>query len=168
VVLLLLAGLAAAGCSTGRDAHPARGDDVTRPSPTASAAESSLPSFDPSTKVGDYAPGFPLGLLAAPDDAVVLASSAVPQDDGMVEVSLNLATTLPTEQVVDSFAERLQEAGFDAADPDDLSSSELAAFSAFTRTKGTKNPRFESVHLGVLDEGEERLVTLSGVVRAAE
>ncbi|WP_418276662.1 hypothetical protein ACNHYB_01770 [Isoptericola jiangsuensis] len=167
VVATVVLGAGMSGCSTsdGTAAEPAGATASTAP---AVPSASPMPTFDPQSVVGDYAPGFPADLLAAPDDMTVLASSAVPRDDDLVEVSLNLATPLPVDDVVEVYAERLADAGFTAADPDDMSPSDLTTYTAYTRTKGKKDPRFESVHLGVLDDGELRLVTISGVVQRPE
>ncbi|NOV97823.1 hypothetical protein [Isoptericola halotolerans] len=135
---------------------PGPGAELEAPSPTA------LPSFDPATAVGGYAPDFPTDLLGAPEDSAVLASSAVPAQDDLLEISLNLSTGLSTQEVVDRYAERLDEAGFEESETVDASA--LTVQTAYTRTKGKKKPRVETVLLGVLDDGDRRLVSLSGSV----
>jgi hypothetical protein len=136
------------------------------PAPVTSAGPTALPTFDVASTVGDYAPGFPVDLLAGPEDATVLASSAAPRD-GLVDVSLNLATSLGARKVVRQYAQRLETAGFGRAA--EVGTSELAAQAVFTRTTGRKKtPVVESVHVGVLDDGERRLVTVSGTVAPTE
>ncbi|PFG43479.1 hypothetical protein ATJ88_2176 [Isoptericola jiangsuensis] len=139
--------------------------DAAAPSPAASSP-TALPTFDAASTVGGYAPGFPVDLLAGPDDATVLASSAAPRD-GLVDVSLNLATGLGTRKIVRQYAERLDAAGFEEAGGGD--GSALAAQTVFTRTTTRKKATVvESVHVGVLDDGERRLVTVSGTVAPTE
>ncbi|NNU28566.1 hypothetical protein [Isoptericola sediminis] len=149
------------GCGTA-DGHGA----ASGPDPTGGPSDvpTALPSFDPSSAVGDYAQGFPTGLLGAPKKATVLASSALPAEDGLVEVSLNLATNQSARKVMASYARRLDEAGF--AEADEVPASGLAARSVFTRTRDTKKAAVETVLIGVLDDGERRLVSLSGTVAA--
>ncbi len=169
----MLCALTVAGCDAGPADPPAAAtapSDGPGPSGPASAADpgapTSLPSFDPATAVGGYAPGFPTDLLAAPDGSTVLASSATPTGDDLVEISLNLSTELSTQEVVDRYAERLDEAGFDESETIDVSA--LTVQTAYTRTKGKKKPRVETVLIGVLDESERRLVSLSGSVLAQD
>ncbi|MCK9793344.1 hypothetical protein M1843_06250 [Isoptericola sp. 4D.3] len=124
-----------------------------------------LPTFDPGTAVGAYADGFPRELLGAPEDATVLASSATPRDDALTDVTLNLSTPRSTQEVIDQLAERLREAGFKESGTSTVSG--LTAQTTFGREatpKGKKGagPVMESVTLGVLDDGERRLVSVSG------
>lgn len=159
--------LVTAGCTgTGAGAEPGPTPETGAGTQTEPAADpTAMPSFDPATAVGDYAPGFPTELLAAPDGATVLASSAVEADDDeLVDVSLNLTTELSTQAIIDRFAERLDEAGFTESETVDVSA--LTVQTAYTRTKGKRNPRVETVLIGVLDDGERRLVSLSGTVTA--
>ncbi len=62
----------------------------------------------------------------------------------------------------DCLAERLEDAGFEESDATTFSG--LTAQTTFTRKKEHKKPVVETVLLGVLDEGERRLVTVSGSV----
>ncbi|MFI2102140.1 hypothetical protein ACH436_02520 [Isoptericola sp. NPDC019693] len=141
---------------------------ATEPAP---GEASTLPTFDPDTTVGGYADGFPEKLLKAPEDATVLASSATTGEGGLTDVTLNLSTQRSTQEVIDQLAERLREAGFEE--------SGAAVFSGLTaqttfgrestpqgRTKKDAGPVVESITLGVLDDGERRLVTVSGSVVA--
>jgi hypothetical protein len=143
---------------------PAPVDDVP---PAASSAEpTALPTFDDASTVGGYAPGFPVDLLAGPTDATVLASSALPRD-GLVDVSLNLSTTLGARKVVRQYAKHLEAAGFTRVEQPGVSG--LTERTVFTRTTGKKKtPVVESVQVGVLDDGESRLVTVSGTVAPTE
>jgi len=143
------------------------GDATASASPDAPAA---LPTFDPDTAVGGYAPGFPEKLLGAPPDATVLASSATPGAGRLTDVTLNLSTTRSTQEVIDQLAKRLHKAGFTQSETGTLTG--LTAQTTFGREttpkpkKGAKDagPVVESVTLGVLDDGERRLVTVSGSV----
>lgn len=158
---VVAAALALGGCGSagGPDATTVTAEAPTTEQPT------ELPTFDPSTTVGDYAPGFPLDLLAAPADATVLASSARPADGGLVEVTLNLTSPRSAQQVIDDLATRLDEAGFSESEATTVTGlTAQTAFSRVTRRKG--GPRVESLFVGVLDEGDRRLATISGSVAA--
>ncbi|WP_143762094.1 hypothetical protein [Isoptericola variabilis] len=165
LVVAVAAALVLAGCDAGA------GDPSPGPAATGSPAPSveqptELPTFDPSTTVGDYAPGFPLELLAVPEDATVLASSARPTDDGLVDVTLNLASPRSAQQVVDDLAARLTEAGFTESEASAVTG--LTAQTAFTRTtEQDAGPQVETLFVGVLDDGERRLATISGSVATA-
>ena len=174
-------GLALAGCGLLGDARDdasagpqdgsgvgVRGDDgapgVAAPSPDAATA---LPTFDPDTTVGGYADGFPTKLLKAPRDATVLASSATAGGGALTDVTLNLSTPRSTQEVLDQLAKRLRKAGFEESGTSSFSG--LTATTTFGREstpKGAKDdePVMESITLGVLDDGERRLVTVSGSV----
>ncbi|WP_344250504.1 hypothetical protein [Isoptericola hypogeus] len=175
--------LLAAGCQPGADAEDApptggsnvsatgtagsgrgvRGEPADEPTGGASDtpdAPAALPTFDPATTVGGYAPDFPRDLLGAPEDATVLASSVTPGDGRLTDVTLNLATGRSAQESIDQLAERLLDAGFEESQAATFSG--LTAQTAFTRTKGRKKPVLETVLLGVLDEGDRRLVTVSG------
>lgn len=138
---------------------------TTEPAPDDASA---LPTFDPDTTVGGYADGFPEKLLGAPEDATVLASSAAEGEQGLTDVTLNLSTQRSTQEVIDQLAKRLRKAGFEESGT--ASFSGLTAQTTFGREstpKGKKKdagPVVESVTLGVLDDGERRLVTVSGSV----
>jgi hypothetical protein len=155
--------VAVAGCTPGPAGRPAA--VTASPGTTADVPATELPTFDPATTVGDYAPGFPRDLLAAPDGATVLASSARPRDDGLVDVTLNLSTPAAPQQVVDDLGARLRAAGFE--DSGGSAATGLTAQAAFRRvTDGAEGPRVESLLVGVLDDGARRLATISGSVVA--
>ncbi|MFI2295249.1 hypothetical protein [Isoptericola sp. NPDC019571] len=145
-----------------------RGATETPSAEPGTGGASALPTFDPDTTVGGYADGFPEKLLGAPEDATVLASSATPGEGGLTDVTLNLATQRGTQDVIDQLAERLRKAGFEESGTSSLSG--LTAQTVFGREstpRGKKKdagPIVESVTLGVLDDGERRLVTVSGSV----
>jgi len=149
-------GVGVRGAAEGPTAEPGTGDATA------------LPTFDPGTTVGGYAEGFPEKLLGAPRDATVLASSATPGEGDLTDVTLNLSTQRSTQEVIDQLAKRLRKAGFEESGTSSFSG--LTAQTAFGREstpKGKKNdagPVVESVTLGVLDDGERRLVTVSGSV----
>ncbi|MFC7877597.1 hypothetical protein [Isoptericola sp. NPDC057391] len=182
----LTALLALSGCGLLGDAGPdddvsATGDDgsgvgvrgaTDAPAPEPAPDDASaLPTFDPDTTVGGYADGFPEELLGAPEDATVLASSAAAGEGGLTDVTLNLATQRSTQEVIDQLATRLRKAGFEESGTSSFSG--LTAQTTFGREstprgkeQGKKDagPVVESVTLGVLDDGERRLVTVSGSV----
>jgi hypothetical protein len=162
--LSIAAAVVLAGCGAWPGA-PATDEASTDPAPASAATEATaLPTFDPGTAVGRYAPGFPIDLLRAPDDATVLASSAQRAAEGpLVEVTLNLATPSTARQVVEQLGRRLRKAGFEKSPTD--AASGLTAQTAFTRTtERRKEPVVESLIVGVLDDGDRRLVTVSGSV----
>ncbi len=144
--------------------------DVAVPTEAASAAPgpeqpTALPTFDPATTVGDYAPGFPLDLLAAPEGATVLASSARPADGGLVDVTLNLASPRSAQQVIDDLAARLDDAGFEESETG--AATGLTAQTAFSRrSEHEDGTRVETLFVGVIDDGDRRLATISGSVAA--
>ncbi|PRZ03882.1 hypothetical protein BCE75_112101 [Isoptericola sp. CG 20/1183] len=165
--VLALCVITVSGCDAGPAGRAAPTDATAAATGTGpEGAPTALPSFDPGTAVGGYAPGFPTDLLGAPEGSTVLASSATPAEGDLVDVSLNLSTELSTQEVVDRYAERLGEAGFDESEDVDVSA--LTVQTAYTRTKGKKKPRVETVLIGVLDESDRRLVSLSGSVRAQD
>jgi hypothetical protein len=149
-----------AGCSAqGQDANAAPPASTTSTAPRAT----DLPTFDPATTVGGYAPGFPLDLLQAPADATVLASSAAPAQEPLVDVTLNLSSPRATRDVLKQVSKRLRKAGFEESGID--ARSGLTAHKGFKRvTERRKGPIVETLLVGVLDEGDRRLVTLSGSV----
>ncbi|MEV0951975.1 hypothetical protein [Promicromonospora sp. NPDC050249] len=173
--------LATAGCGTGSAGTEPRTSGATAEStPEARAAVSGgpaeLPTFDPSSAVATYAEGFPVDLFPMPEGATLLASSAAPapapedtkgsksKPVPMTQVTLNLASGLPTSKVVAQAKQILVEQGFEQiAAPE---SSGLTAQTAFLRVSRTKAGEIqESLVVGVLDDGERRLASISGTVR---
>lgn len=166
--------LLAGGCAPSDDGADTSRDDGSglgvrgepgsaSPGPVAEPdAPASLPTFDPTTTVGTYAEGFPRDLLGAPDDATVLASSATPTDGRLTDVTLNLATSRSTQEAIDQLAGKLLDEGFDESPS--AAFSGLTAQTTYTRTKKAEKPVTETVLLGVLDTGDQRLVTVSGSV----
>jgi len=162
--LSVVVAVAVTGCGTWPGV-PGAGTPTHGSSASPSASEiTALPTFDPATAVGRYAPGFPMSLLRAPDDATVLASSARPAAQGpLTEITLNLTTPSTARQVVEQFGKRLRKAGFEQSETDGRSG--LTVQRAYTRTaERRKQPLVESVIVGVLDDGDRRLVTVSGSV----
>jgi hypothetical protein len=170
--------LATAGCGTGSTGAEPRASGATAEStPEARAAVSGgpaeLPTFDPSSAVATYAEGFPPELFPMPEGAILLASSASPAPAAkdskakgvpMTQVTLNLASSLPTKKVVDQAEQILVGQGFKKiAAPE---SSGLTAQTAFLRVSKTKAGEVqESLVVGVLDDGTRRLASISGTVR---
>jgi hypothetical protein len=163
----VLAGALAFACTpapSGRLGTPTDEDLPTAaPSPAAT-----LPTYDPATAVGGYAPGFPRDLLPAPEDAVVVASSAAPGTGPLTDVTLNLTTPRTAQEVLGQLGDQLGALGF--ARTDTATATGLTAQTAFTRrTAGADaaaDPVVETLLVGVLDDGDQRLVTVSGSVVA--
>lgn len=143
------------------------------PSAAATGGPTELPTFDPSSAVATYAQGFPPDLFPVPQDATLLASSAQPVAEAkgskaksvpMTQVTLNLSSSLPTERVVGQARKILTQQGFKQISAPDASG--LTAQTAFVRITKTKSGEVqESLVVGVLDDGERRLCSISGTVR---
>lgn len=132
---------------------------TARATPEATPLVTTTP--DDHSEVGALATGFPADLLPAPDDAVLLVTSAVPVGGSEVqEVSLNLRTSLPTDEVLDLYRTALTAAGFTEVPAD---ASGLSASASFVRSGAD-----ELVTVGVLDDGGARTVTIGGRLRTAE
>nr|BFF21539.1 hypothetical protein GCM10025730_50600 [Promicromonospora thailandica] len=183
--------LATAGCGTeaGQPAgQPAAGQPATvdaSPEPVAAASggPAELPTFDPSSAVATYAEGFPPDLFPLPEGATLLASSARPATSGtpsggagdgkgggkgsgtpMTQVTLNLSSQLPAKKVIGQAREILLAQGFRQVSAPE--SSGLTAQTAFLRISRTKAGEVqESLVVGVLDDGDRRLASISGTVR---
>ncbi|MGW2094852.1 hypothetical protein [Promicromonospora sukumoe] len=175
--------LATAGCGTGTG-QTASGSATSgstaagSPEPSAAVAggPTELPTFDPSSAVATYAQGFPPDLFPVPEDATLLASSAqpAPTSEGakgskaksvaMTQVTLNLSSSRKTDQVIKQAKQILTAQGFKQISAPD--SSGLTAQTAFLRiTKGKSGEVQESLVVGVLDDGDRRLCSISGTVR---
>lgn len=167
--------LATAGCGTGTEppASTATAESVPEPRSAASGGPTALPTFDPASAVGAYAQGFPADLFPVPKGATLLASSAqpVPAPKGsktkgtpMTQVTLNLASSLPAKKVVAQARSILLGKGFKQIPaPDSSGLTEQTAFLRVTRTKAGEVQ--ESLVVGVLDDGDRRLASISGTVR---
>ncbi|PUB23601.1 hypothetical protein C8K30_111199 [Promicromonospora sp. AC04] len=167
--------LATAGCGSGSEqaATAATTESTGEPSGAAAGGPADLPTFDPSSAVGTYAQGFPTDLFPVPKDATLLASSAqpvpVPEDatteaTPMTQVTLNLSSSRPTDQVIAQAEHILTSKGFKQIPAPE--SSGLTAQTAFLRiTKEKSGEVQESLLVGVLDDGERRLCSISGTVR---
>ncbi|MFI2365284.1 hypothetical protein [Promicromonospora sp. NPDC019610] len=175
--------LAATGCGAGTE-QSATGSTTTDgsttsspgPSDVATGGPTELPTFDPSSAVATYAQGFPPELFPMPKDATLLASSAqpVPAAAGskgsktksvpMTQVTLNLSSSRPTDQVIKQAEKILTAQGFRRIDAPEASG--LTAQTAFLRITQEKSGEVqESLVVGVLDDGERRLGSISGTVR---
>jgi hypothetical protein len=153
-----------------------------------SGGPTALPTFDPSSAVGTYAEGFPADLFPLPKGATLLASSAQPlappkdtkgkDSNGkdskgkdakakgvpMTQVTLNLASSLPAKQVVEQAKRILVGQGFEqVAAPESSGMTEQTAF--LRVTSGKTGEIQESLVVGVLDDGDRRLASISGTVR---
>lgn len=167
--------LATAGCGSG--AEPETSATTAQGTPEASAAASGgpteLPTFDPSSAVGTYAEGFPPDLFPLPKGATLLASSAQPaptprgskaRNAPMTQVTLNLSSSLPAPKVVEQARRILTARGFEQIEAPE--SSGLTAQTAFLRVSSTQSGEVqESLVVGVLDDGDRRLASISGTVR---
>jgi hypothetical protein len=163
---VLVAG-ALTSCTAAPSGRLATDSDVTLPSgqPSPPLPVESLPAYDPGSRVGGYAEGFPRALLEAPPEATVVASSAVPGDDGLVQVSLNLSFPASAKKVLAQVGRPLEAHGFVKTTPHAMTG--LTAQTAWTRrTTGTSGSQVETLLVGVLDDGDRRLVSISGSVRA--
>ncbi|GEL93796.1 hypothetical protein [Cellulomonas composti] len=156
----LLAGLTA--CST---SAPARLDTsettLVEPAPTSTEELLDEPEESFST-VGALADGFPADLVPLPLDADILVSSArpSPDDPDLLEISLNLRTTLSADDLVASLTTALADQGFTAA-PAASPPAGLAATGTFTRGEG------ELITVAVLDRDGVRTLTIGGTVAPA-
>lgn len=173
--------LATAGCNGGSApaASSATAADAPEPSAGASGGPTELPTFDPSSAVGTYAQGFPTDLFTLPKDATLLASSAKPASAAgagkdkdakakgvqMTQITLNLSSARPTKKLMGQVEQILVDEGFRQISAPE--SSGLTAQTAFLRTSKTKSGEIqESLVVGVLDDGERRLASISGTVRS--
>lgn len=165
--------LATAGCGTGSASATATAESTSEPSTGVPGGPTELPTFDPSSAVATYAREFPADLFPLPEGATLLASSArtVPAGDGpkstvapMTQVTLNLSSTLSADKLVEQAKDILVTRGFRQIPAPD--SSGLTAQTAFLRvSEGKSGEVQESLVVGVLDDGERRLASISGTVR---
>lgn len=151
-------------------ADPADADAAPSVSPSASPSPEVLPSFDASSVVGDFAPGFPKGVVSVPDGAELLATSAAPVADSKpatVQVTLNLSAKRSPAKLLGQVGAILTRNGFERLEaPAESGMSEQAAFTRTTTVKdATVN---ESLLVGVLKDGDRSLLTLSGTVAAGK
>ena len=126
------------------------------------AGATPLPEYDVATTVGALAPGFPVDVVPVAPGSQVLASSARPAEDGETTVvTLNLRSDEPVDAIVAYYAETLGSAGF-AVSPSTVPSA-LTSLTTFVRPASDDAPA-QSVAVGVFDDEDERLVTISGQV----
>ncbi|MFI9487946.1 hypothetical protein ACIG47_16280 [Promicromonospora sp. NPDC052451] len=165
--------LATAGCGSGTEqpASASAGERAPEAGAVASGGPTELPTFDPSSAVATYADGFPADLFPIPEGATLLASSARPVTTGaraagppMTQVTLNLSSQLPAKKVVEQARKILLDQGFRQISAPE--SSGLTAQTAFLRITRAKSGEVqESLVVGVLDDGDRRLASISGTVR---
>lgn len=190
VALVAAAGLvlATAGCDTGSEpvASATTAERTPEPGAPASGGPTQLPTFDPSSAVGTYAQGFPADLFPVPEGATLLASSARPapadanpdakgskgakgkgretSTTPMTQVTLNLSSSRPAKKVIEQAERVLLDQGFKQISAPE--SSGLTAQTAFLRISRSKAGEVqESLVVGVLDDGDRRLASISGTVR---
>ena len=157
LVGLVVSAAALTGCSS---SAPAMLVSSSPADPSPSPSEDLLTEAPgPDTATGELADGFPTTLVPVPDGAEILVSSAQLQDDGSLEIILNLRTAQDTAGLLDAVRAPLLAAGFGevpAAQPD----PGLAAQTTFSRSDGA-----ELVLVGILDRDDVRTLTLGGRVR---
>ena len=155
VALTLLAGVLA-GCATSAPAILVGTD----PAPTPTSPEPLLTDRPaPNTATGKLAAGFPTQLIPVPAGAEILVSSAAPQPNGTVQVSLNLRSTQDAASLLEAIRGPLVAAGFTDSPPTQPDPS-LAAQASFVRSSGA-----EFVLVGILDRDGVRTLTLGGTVK---
>lgn len=126
----------------------------------ASESPLDLPDRAHST-VGALAPDFPPDLVELPGDADILVSTAQPvANEDLVDISLNLRTTLTADELMDQLRDGLVEAGFTES-PVPTPPEGVAAQSTFARHTG------EVLTVAVLDRDGVRTLTLGGRVAVA-
>jgi len=144
------------GCTT---SGPATVSPTSDPAPEPSTSEQLLVDEPmPGTAAGELVDGFPTALVPMPDEAEILLSSALPRDGGAVEISLNVRTEQPAEELLAAVRAPLLAAGFAEVPPAQPDPS-LAGQASFSRAEGA-----EFVLVGVLDRDGVRTMTLGGVV----
>ena len=151
-----------AACSTSSPAQlEATSTSLVEPAPSPTEDLLDQPD-DPYSTVGALAPDFPTDLVPLPPDADILVSSAGPSadDPDLLEVSLNLRTTLSTDDLVASIATALTDHGFTAA-PAATPPAGVAATATYARAEG------ELLTVAVLDRDGVRTLTLGGTVAPA-
>ena len=121
-----------------------------------------IPAESRLTLAGSTNTGFPVDVVPVAPGSQVLASSARPAEDGETTVvTLNLRSDEPVDAIVAYYAETLGSAGF-AVSPSTVPSA-LTSLTTFVRPASDDAPA-QSVAVGVFDDEDERLVTISGQV----
>ncbi len=158
LVAVLVGMLPLAGCA---EETPVGGQTQAFGAATSGPPGTPLPEYDPSTQVGALAKGFPAKTIPVPEGAEILASSAGPTADGTLwSATLNVKSDRPTAEVAAFFAGRLAAAGF-APGPGRAAGGMSSMVTYVRQTSGKPT---ESVLVGVLDDGTDRLVTVSARV----
>jgi hypothetical protein len=146
-----------AGCTTSAPAQEPTATPVLGSSPE--PTEPLLASDDADSRVGELAPDFPSSLVPVPDGAEILVSSAQATDDGLLEISLNLRSTLDTAALLEAVRAPLLAAGFTESAAG--TTEGLAAQTTFSRSEGK-----ELLVAGIRDDGTTRTLTIGGRVVA--
>ena len=149
--------LGASGCATSAPAVMVP-TGTAAPSPTASEPLL-VDEPAPDTATGKLAAGFPTQLVPVPPGAQILVSSAQPNPDGTLQISLNVRTDQDAAGLLDAVRAPLLAAGFVESPPSQPDPS-LAAQASFARSDGT-----EFVLVGILDRNGQRTMTLGGTVK---
>lgn len=155
LVVTLLVG----GCSSSQPATldaPLPASDVPLLAATASAEPTLAAPDDRFAAVGRLADDFPGDLVTLPPDAEILVSSAQP-DGAFLQISLNLRTAVPADELVGALTSSMTAAGFTES-PVATPPVGVAAESTFARESG------EVVTVAVLDRAGVRTLTLGGRV----
>ncbi len=131
------------------------------PSPTGARPGTSLPSYNPNSTVGDLSQGFPSTTIPVLPGAEVIASSAEPSTTtGQTRTTLNLRSTATVADLAGFYGKALTAQGFEVSPTSQPNA--MASLVTYVRTPAGKPT--EAVVVGVFDEGEQRLVTISGNV----
>lgn len=131
----------------------------------------SVPEFATGSTAGALTAEFPTALVPQLADAEVLSSSADPTGDGTaLEVSLSLRTTSSARSALSACAKTLAAHGFTKTSGK-LSGADAGATFRRTSSKAAAEDVGETVLtdfvvVAVVDDGDDRLVTLSGQVPA--
>lgn len=136
--------------TTMRDAVP----NQTRTKPQDESTSAAVPN-DTSVVVGELADNFPAELFpVGSDDEVLLSSLALTSAD-QYSVSLNVRTKKEISTALAAYEETLTSAGFEKVGTAKVEG--MAVQETFARAK-------ESLTVGVLDEGDARIITIGGTI----
>lgn len=136
--------------TTVRDAVP----NQTRTTPQDESTSAAVPN-DTSVVVGELADNFPVELFPLKSSDEVLLSSLALTSQDQYSISLNVRTEMESSAALAAYEEALTSAGFDQVGTAKVEG--MAVQETFTRAK-------ESLTVGVLDEGDARIVTIGGTI----
>src|SRR5690625_2672738 len=108
-----------------------------------------------SVVVGELADNFPVELFPIKSDDEVLLSSLALTSQDQYSISLNVRTEMESSAALAAYEEALTSAGFEQVGTTRVEG--MAVQETFTRAK-------ESLTVGVLDEGDARIVTIGGTI----